>query len=500
MTLLTRAYLIYATQMLRGLDEVRKNPMGKQEILFNHLIRSGKNTAFGKDHQFENIKSIADYQRLVPIREYNDIQPYIDRCRMGEKNVLWNDNILYYAVSSGTSSDKRKFIPITTESLKRCHFSGFQKMLATYLNNNPKSRLYDGKSLTFGGSVSQIDSDQFWSGDLSGILTKEAPLISDLKRIPSKKIALISDFNEKIDAIIKTCSKEDVTNFAGTPSWLLMLMQKIVAYNNVQYLTDIWPNLELFMHGGISFNPYREQFKALIPSDNMHYLENYNASEGYFAFQDDFNDPSMLMTADNGVFFEFQTLGLGGKEKKVHTMADVELNVPYAVIISSVTGLWRYNIGDVIKFTSLYPHKIVFEGRTQLFINAFGEELMIGNAEKALFECCKKHNAIVSEFTVAPIFMQDGKKGSHHWVIEFAKAPENVEKFADTLDEEICKVNSDYEAKRTHTYTMDRLRLTRVPEGTFLKWMESRGKLGGQNKVPRLAQDSKFVDSIIESL
>jgi hypothetical protein len=378
-----------------------------------------------------------------------------------------------------------------------------QRMLANYVQHYPDSRIYSGKALTLGGSVEPDLGGRSFSGDLSAILLRNSPALVEFLRIPDRKTAMMHDFHEKVEAICRHYSKANVTNFAGVPSWNLIMLRRVMEYNNASWLTDVWPHLELFMHGGISFEPYRVQYDAIIPHGSVRYFENYNASEGYFAFQDDPDDKSMLLTLDNGVFYEFATLRdlsdamTNGDPVPTHTVDEVQTGVPYAVIISTTAGLWRYLIGDVVTFTSLTPHKIMISGRTQLFINAFGEELMIGNANTALAAACKTHHATVSDFTVAPIFMEGKSKGAHQWVVEFENAPESVEAFADTLDEAICACNSDYEAKRTHTMTMERLHLTVVPKGTFFRWMESRGKIGGQNKVPRLYGDRRYVDEIL---
>ncbi|HPH52960.1 MAG TPA: GH3 auxin-responsive promoter family protein [Bacteroidales bacterium] len=503
MSLINKIYLSCAHGMLKGLDRTRKYPFEVQKEVFTTLLKGGADTIFGSEHGFSKISSIQDFQRQVPVRDYNALYPYIERLRFGENYVLWNEKTHFFAKSSGTSSGKSKFIPITHTNLRECHYGGMLRMLANYVQHYPDSRIYSGKSITLGGSVAPDFGGRNFSGDLSAILLRNSPALAELLRIPNKKIAMMHDFHEKVEIICRKYSKANVTNFAGVPSWNLIMLRRVMEYNNVRWLTDVWPNLELFMHGGISFEPYRAQYDAIIPPGSVRYFENYNASEGYFAFQDDPEDKSMLLTLDNGVFYEFTTLKElsdameNGRPVPTLTVDEVETNVPYAVIISTTAGLWRYLIGDVITFTSLTPHKVVISGRTQLFINAFGEELMIGNANTALAATCKLHNATVSDFTVAPIFMEGESKGAHQWVIEFENAPEDVEAFADTLDEELCACNSDYEAKRTHTMTMERLHLTVVPEGTFYRWMESRGKIGGQNKVPRLYSDRKYVDEIL---
>lgn len=471
---------------------------------FEELIEGGKDTLFGKDHHFDSIHTIADFQKRVPIRDYDHLQPYIDKLRNGEHYILWREKTRFFAKSSGTSSDKSKYIPVTPTNLANCHYGGMKRLLANYIHLYPESYLFKGKALTLGGSVTPDLSGETFSGDLSAILLKNSPAIVEALRVPDQKTAMLKDFNEKINLICQQCSSADVTNFAGVPSWNLIMLNKILEYNKARYLTDVWPNVELFMHGGISFEPYRKQFDNIIPKGSVRYFENYNASEGYFAFQDDPNDKGMLLTLDNGVFYEFIPLRdfdaamQGDTSVKALCLDEVKVDEPYAIIITTTAGLWRFVIGDVVTFTSTFPHKIVISGRTALFINTFGEELMIGNAEKALASACSKNNCSVNDYTVAPVFLGDSGRGYHQWVIEFATEPTDIERFRSDLDSALCTCNSDYEAKRTHTITMDMLQISQVPQGTFLKWMQSRGKVGGQNKVPRLCGERKYVDQILD--
>lgn len=509
MNTLNRALLTWFRPLLAALEECRRHPEQVQENTFRQLAAGGTGTAFGREHGFSRNMDYAAFRRLVPVREYDNLRPYIDRARSGEDSVLWNEPVRWFAKSSGTSSDKSKFIPVTPDNLKRCHYRGFRLMLASYLQNNPDSRIMLGKALTLGGSVAPdaLGREHIFSGDLSAILLKNSPFAAELLRVPARKTALIADFSEKVERICRECSRADVTNFSGVPSWNLILMNRILEYNQVRTLPEIWPNLELFMHGGISFEPYREQFRKIIPSDRMHYLENYNASEGYFAFQDEPGDRGMLLTLDNGVFYEFIPLdeldrALGGDSSAAVPLEGVRTGIPYALVITTNSGLWRYLIGDCIEFTSIRPYKIVITGRTKLFINAFGEELMIGNAERALADACRQCGATVADYTVAPVFMEGSGKGAHEWAVEFSHTPEGFdpEHFADLLDAALCRQNSDYEAKRTANATMERLRLRQVPAGTFLQWMQLRGKAGGQHKVPRLFRDRRYLEDILRSV
>lgn len=502
--LINKVLLSYWKDLLDEIETYRNHPIGVQNRTFKEIIEGGKDSLFGVDHRIGSIKSYEEFRRRVPIRSYNDLSPYIERELKGEKNVLWNEPVRWFAKSSGTSAEKSKFIPMTKDSLCGCHYKGFQALLATYINNHPDSKLFSGKFLTLGGSIAtyKVKEHKYSVGDLSGILLTNSPNILDLIRVPSRKLTSTKDFDEKNAIIAKTCSDKNITNFSGVPSWNLRMIEYIIEYNQKQYLTELWPNIELFMHGGISFEPYKETYKKLIPKDDMHYLENYNASEGYFAFQDDLSDVGMLLTLGNGIFYEFipmdyLQLVLHGESDNILPLEEVKTGVHYAMVITTNGGLWRYLIGDCVKFTSTSPYKIVVTGRTQQFINTFGEELMIDNVEKALAKTSKELDIVVKDYTVAPVFMDEHHKGRHQWIVEFGEDDVDYEQFANTLDSNICVFNSDYEAKRTTAHTMDRLILTPVPKGTFHRWMASRGKIGGQNKVPRLSPERNYVESIL---
>lgn len=544
MGLINKSVLVFSKSLLKEIENSRKNPLSAQRKTFKYLLQNGADSAYGFENGFEDViknsYSYEEFKKRVPVKDYNQLQPYIDRIRNGEDYVLWNQKVKWFAKSSGTSAEKSKFIPITPDALWKCHYKGFLMLISSYLDMNPKSRLFNGKSLTLGGSVHLDDiradgnshgknrnsGKETFSGDLSAILLRNSPGIAEWKRLPSRETALIPSFEEKLAKICKECSKQNVTNFAGVPSWNLIMIQKLLEYNGVDHLTDIWPNLELFMHGGISFSPYKSQYQNLIPKKEMYYIENYNASEGYFAFQDDFYDSGLLLTLTNGIFYEFIPMddiadaqdgnfgwndSMEGLGSKAVTLEGVKEGITYAMVISSNSGLWRYIIGDCVRFTSVSPHKIVIVGRTQMYINAFGEELMVGNAEQALSAACKKTGLAVSEYMVAPIYMQEGKRGGHQWAVELtaeaysilercegAGSKEKCERnFAQILDEELCKCNSDYEAKRTESLTMDPIVLTIVPTGTFYRWMTSKGKIGGQNKVPRLSHERKHLEELL---
>jgi hypothetical protein len=484
---------------IKEIERLRKNPEEVQEAVFFALLKAGEKTEYGKKHNFKKVRNIEDYRNNVPVSDYSVLQPYIKRMRSGENNILWNTPVRWFAKSSGTTAGKSKFIPISYECLHNCHFSGSKDVTLQYLINHPDSKLLFGKSLTLGGSRK---IDEFNSktkiGDLSAIMIHNSPWYAELARTPSKATTLLPDFDEKTRAIAKHSSRRNVVGFAGVPSWNLVLMNRILEYTGKKHLMELWPNLEVFFHGGVAFGPYVEQYKRIIPSEKMCYMETYNASEGFFAFQDSPADDSMLLLANNNIFFEFMPVSELGKQfSRTYSISEVEQGVNYAMIISTNAGLWRYLIGDTVKFTSLYPHKIRITGRTAHYINVFGEELIVGNAEEALRKACAETNAIVSEYTVAPIFMSETSKGAHEWLIEFDTLPQNVEHFANILDNALCDVNSDYEAKRFHNITLSRLKLTVLPCGTFIKWMESKGKLGGQNKIPRLYNSREYADQLL---
>jgi len=505
MSVVSKIYRIYSGKRLKVLDENRVDPWRFQQEWFEKIIAAGSETIFGKEHNIKPGTTIEQFQSRVPLRDYDKSEEWINRSRMGEENLLWPGTTHWYAKSSGTSSSKSKFIPITDESLQLCHYDGMQNMLATYLSNYPDSGLLAGMALTLGGSarIDETGTGKSQYGDLSAILLKNSPMLAEFRRTPPAKIALISDFETKVNEICKVSSKENVTSISGVPSWNLILLNAILDYNGKENLLDIWPNLELFMHGGISFEPYRKEYQRIIPSDKMRYMENYNASEGYFAFQDDPSDKSMLLMTNGGIFYEFIPMdryedAMNGTCTTFETVASVKTGVNYAMVITTNGGLWRYLIGDSVEFTSLRPHKLRITGRTQLFINAFGEELMIGNAEKAFTAACEKENCSADNFTVAPLFMEGGSKGAHQWLIEFSTPPADVQHFADVLDKEICLVNSDYEAKRANSITMNRLVLTELKPGTFYSWLRDKGKLGGQHKVPRLSNNRNFAEELLE--
>ena len=487
------------------MDAMRKDPWIFQQQWFQELILSNSTTTFLKEHNLNANSSLKQFQNLVPLRDYDQMESFIERIRKGEENLLTTAPIKWFAKSSGTSSAKSKFIPITASSLKYCHMAGMKCMLSNYINLHPKSKILDGDALTLGGSITvdELGKGSSCYGDLSAILLKNSPFWVELRRVPKRAIALISDFEKKLDIMCKEAVKYNVTNFSGVPSWNLVLMRAILQHTGKKNLLELWSNLELFMHGGINFDPYREEYRTLIPSDQMHYMESYNASEGYFAFQDQPDDNSLLLLTDNGVFYEFIPMerfgeAIDGTYTEFETIESVKTGINYALVLTTNGGLWRYLIGDTIRFTSLKPHKIVITGRTQLFINAFGEELMINNVERAIAAACEKHNAIIENYTVAPTFMDENKKGSHQWLIEFSVMPDDIDSFTESLDAKLAQLNSDYEAKRRNDTTMVIPTVTILKPGTFYEWMKQRGKLGGQNKVPRLYPTRIYAEELLQ--
>jgi hypothetical protein len=491
---------LFNARRLSQIDLFRKAPMEVQESMFFSLIEQAQNTEWGKMHDYGNIRKIHQFQERVPVQGYEGFEPYIKRVREGEENVLWPGLTRWFAKSSGTTSSKSKFIPVTKVALESCHFRGGRDVMALYNDNYPNNEVFTGKSLTLGGShqISNFNNDSYY-GDLSAILIENLPFWTQFLKTPGPEVALMEEWEEKLEKMTEITVKENVTSLAGVPSWFLVLIRYILNKTGKNTLLEVWPNIELFIHGGINFTPYWQQYKELIPTDDMRYMETYNASEGFFGIQDDPESESMLLMLDYGVFYEFMPMSeLGKDHPKTLLLDEVELDENYAVIISTNGGLWRYLIGDTIRFTSRYPFKFIISGRTKHFINAFGEEVIIDNASRALEEACKATGAVIKEYTAGPLYMSAGSKGAHQWLIEFEKAPVSVEKFRDVLDQALQNVNSDYEAKRYKSITLDPPDVVVGREGIFFDWMKSRNKLGGQNKVPRLANNRQYIEPLLE--
>ncbi len=475
-----------------------KYPIEVQNEVFEKLISAGKNTEFGKTHNFSSIRSQANFRESVPLQTYEDVKPFVRRLQEGEQNLLWSTPINWFAKSSGTTSDKSKFIPVSREALEDCHYKAGKDLLALYNHNHPTNKVYNGKSLVLGGSsqINEFRKDSYY-GDLSAIIINNLPFWVEIKRVPDRQIALMDQWEEKIEKMAQSVKDENVTNIAGVPSWTLVLMKRILKLTGKSNIREVWPNLELFMHGGVSFEPYKKQFEHLIPGDSMQYYESYNASEGYFGIQDRAGADDMLLMLDYGIFYEFIPFENAHDENpQTVSLKEVEVGKNYELVISTNGGLWRYRLGDTVIFTSIFPFRIKVSGRTKHFINAFGEELIIDNAEQAMKRANEICNCTVRDFTAGPVYMSESSQGAHEWLIEFDEAPESLEQFTTVFDLELKKLNSDYEAKRTGDLSLMMPIIRAVPEGTFYNWMKKKGKLGGQHKVPRLSNNRKLVEEI----
>ena len=483
-----------------ALEKHYTQPEALQEAVLRHLQERGSNTEYGRNHLLSPKNSYEEFAKNVPINTYEELKRDIDRMRHGEADVLWPGQVQWYAKSSGTTNDKSKFIPVSAEGLHDIHYQGGKDVVAFYLRNNPNSRLFDGKSLILGGSHSpNYNVDGSLVGDLSAILIENINPLVNLMRVPRKRTALLSDFEVKRDRIAQECLHKNITNISGVPSWMLSVLVRVMELSGKKHLEEVWPNLEVFFHGGIAFTPYRSQYEQLITSSKMHYMETYNASEGFFGIQDDPTDRSMLLMLDYGVFYEFIPLEeVGRPDATVVPLEGVEIGRNYAMVITTSCGLWRYMIGDTVEFTSKRPYKFIITGRTKYFINAFGEELIMDNAEKGLAYACEKTGAQVLEYTAAPVYMDKNAKCRHQWLIEFSKDPDNLERFAQALDEKLQELNSDYEAKRSHNVTLQHLEVVKAKEGLFNDWLKQKGRLGGQHKVPRLSNSRKNMDELLE--
>lgn len=475
------------------------NPIDTQQQVFNRLIGSAQFTEFGKKYGFDKMNNVSDFKKAVPIQDYDSLKPYIEKIMEGEQNVLWPSPINWFAKSSGTTSDKSKFIPISKESLDENHYRGGKDALTLYLNQYPQSDVMNGKCLVIGGShqINQLNADSFF-GDLSAVMLQNMPLYGQLIKTPELAIALMSEWEEKIEKMAHKTIEEDVTYIAGVPTWTIVLIRRILEISGAKDLYEVWPNLELYIHGGVSFKPYRKQFEAFIPSPNMRYLETYNASEGFFAAQDDLEQEGMLLFLNHGIYYEFMPMEEYGNENpETISLKDVELNKNYGLIINTTCGLWRYMVGDTIQFTSKNPFRIRVSGRMKHFINAFGEEVIIDNADHAIAEACKATGAIVSDYTAAPVYMTNDTNGAHEWIIEFANLPCPLDVFVKEMDTALQKVNSDYEAKRYKNMALSMPIVHIMPQGGFTQWLKHKGKLGGQHKVPRLSNERNYLEEIL---
>lgn len=463
------------------------------------LLSAGRNTEWGLKYDYKSIRGYAEYCQRVPLQIYDDIKPYVTRMINGEKNILCPSVVKWYAKSSGTTNDKSKFLPVTHEILHGCHYKGGFDTVALYLQNNPESRFFAGKGLILGGSHSPSPlNHNAHCGDLSAVMLQNLSPLVNLIRVPSKRIILMDEWESKIKTIVDSTWNKNVNSLSGVPSWMLVLIKSVLKKTGKEFLTDVWPNIEVFFHGGISFEPYRDQYKALIPSGKMHYMETYNASEGFFGIQNDPADQSLLLMPDYGVFFEFiPTSDIESEHPLILPLEAVETGKNYAMVITTAGGLWRYQIGDTVRFTSLFPHKFLISGRTKHYINAFGEELMVDNADKAISMASRQTGAKVKEYTAAPFFILDKAKGRHQWFIEFEKMPPSIEEYSSLLDKTLQSLNSDYEAKRYKDISLQPLEIITAHGGTFYEWLKQKGKLGGQHKIPRLSNDRNHIEELL---
>jgi hypothetical protein len=475
-------------------------PQKIQNQVFNYLIKTAQNTHFGREHSFNKIQNILEFQKNVPVRTYETFFPYIEKILKGEENVTWKGKIKWFAKSSGTTNDKSKFIPITSQSLHECHYKGGKDMLATYFHFYPNSKLYYGKALSIGGShqINPLNEHSHY-GDLSAVLIQNMPFFYEFFRTPPKPIALMSEWESKIEAMANYTINQNVTSIAGVPTWTVVLIQKILQKTQKSHIQEVWKNLEVFFHGAVSFVPYRQQFAQLAP--NLRYMEIYNASEGYFAFQTEPSDSAMLLLLNHGVFFEFIPLEQVEKDFPDSVpITDLEIGKTYALVISTNGGLWRYHIGDTVTIAQKLPLKILIAGRTQHFINAFGEELMVGNTDQALAYACEKTGALIKDYCAAPIYFKGDLAGGHEWIIEFEKLPDNPSHFFELVDRKLQELNTDYAAKRYKDMALRFPTFHIAPQGFFYEWLKRKGKLGGQHKVPRLSNHRKIMEEMLELL
>ncbi len=475
-----------------------KYPNEVQEEVLQKLVQTAKATEFGKQHGFGSIKNYENFVQQVPLCQYESIAPLIERSLEGEQNIFWPSPIKWFAKSSGTTNAQSKFIPISPESLEDCHFKGGKDMLSLYFNNNPDSELFMGKGLRLGGSKKLYENNNSVFGDLSAILIDNLPFWVEMVSTPSNEVSLMEGWEQKMQAIVAQTTSQQVTSLAGVPSWMLVLLHKVLESTGKNNILEVWPNLEVYFHGGVNFEPYRSQYHQLLPKSDFRYYEIYNASEGFFGLQDKNESEGMLLMLDYGIFYEFIPLEtLNRPNQKTLRLSEVVLGQQYAMVITTNAGLWRYQIGDTVRFTTLNPYRVVVSGRTKSFINVFGEELMVENADRALTQTSEKHGVSVLEYTAGPVFMEGGQKGKHEWIVEFENPPADLNTFSKDLDLALQALNSDYQAKRAYNMTLEPLFLHRAKRDLFYNWMAQKNKLGGQHKVPRLSNDRQFLEELL---
>jgi hypothetical protein len=481
------------------IDHFRNHPHEVQHQLFTYLLHAARHTEWGKKYGYADLRQVEEFKERVPVSAYEDLFPYLERVMKGEQNVLWPSTISWFAKSSGTTNARSKYIPVSQEALDDCHYKGGKDMISIYVNNYPDTKVFAGKGLSIGGSLQPNPyGTKAMCGDISAVIMRNLPLWAEAVRTPPLKVALMEKWEEKIERMAEVTIKENVTSISGVPTWTYVLLKRILETTGKHDITEVWPNLELFAHGAVAFGPYRQLFKNLIPTDRMHYLELYNASEGFFGIQDQRDSEEMLLMLDYGVYYEFIPADQYEAEyPRTLTLEQVELDTNYALVISTNAGLWRYKIGDTIKFTSLQPYRIKVSGRTKHFINAFGEEVIVENAEMAVTKACAATQAIISNFTAAPVYFEGKNRGGHQWLIEFSKEPTDLETFTHVLDQTLREINSDYDAKRQQNLALQAPLVTVAPPGTFLNWMRRKGKLGGQHKVPRLSNSREYLEEML---
>lgn len=486
-----------------GIEQFMLHPHDVQERVFHSLIQQASKTEWGKRYDYRTIRSYDEYTKRVPVSTYEQIYPYIEKTLLGNQNVLWPSRITWFSKSSGTTNNRSKYIPVSPEALKICHYNGGKDLLSLYFQNVPKSQMFKGKNIGIGGTYKRnhMHADSYM-GDVSAVILANLPFWAQFVRTPSLKVALMSDWEEKIEKHARLTMNENVASISGVPTWTVILMERILEITGKQNMLEVWPDFEVFFHGAVAFTPYRELFKKFFPSDQVNYVETYNASEGFFGIQDQLGTGDMLLMLDYGIFYEFIPIEeLENENPLVLPLSSVELGKSYAMVISTNSGLWRYSIGDTIRFVSISPYRIRITGRTKHFINVFGEELVIENAETALSKACEKTEALVSNFTAGPIFFgSDKQKGGHEWIIEFTKQPKDMSLFTQLLDEELRALNSDYDAKRYKDMALLMPKIHVAPENTFYHWMKKKGKLGGQNKVPRLSNSREFLEELLQNM
>ncbi len=485
---------------IKHLEHVISRPDEVQQQVLKDLIITARNTEYGRKHGFAGIKSVQDFEQQVPVVSYEDLLPIINRMLKGEANLLWPEKIRWFAKSSGTTGARSKLVPVSKEGLEQCHFRGGRDMLAIYLHNHPGSKIFSGKNLSIGGSqVNSFGNSDVSVGNISAIVMKNLPLWAQLKRTPGLKVTMMNNWEEKVRKIAAITTRQNVTCLAGSPMWMLLLLQQIAKDHKLSHIQDIWPNLEVFFHGSVSFGPYKQLFHSLDRNQSLHYQEIYNATEGFFAMQDQTDDPSLLLMPNYGIYYEFiSEKDFSNPNPKIIPLSQVELGKYYSVVISTNSGLWRYKIGDTIKFVSKNPYRFLISGRTKHCINVFGEDFFAEQAERAIQAACEQTGCILQDFTVAPYFYDRSKKGYHEWLVEFVKSPRNHREFVTTLDQELQRLNEDYAEKRKEDIAIERPLVREVPPGTFYQWLKSRGKLGGQHKIPRLSNSRDYLEEILE--